>query len=182
MTELRLPGSLGSAVAAMLATLLVLAGCGTAAPGRQPLPVAATPERPADAEPQASHAESAATIENGKAPNLDEKSVIYFSLGSSAIGQDERSKLRDIAEQLKVDKTKSVQLIGYANDNGSSSFNLAVADSRVQSVGAALKKLGVKPQQIRKHVVGGEKHPVACRSAECQRKMRRVELVISAAH
>jgi OOP family OmpA-OmpF porin len=50
-----------------------------------------------------------------------------------------RSKLKRLAQRLLADKRQVVTLIGHANDNGSASFNLAVADSRIGAVAAALK-------------------------------------------
>ncbi len=110
---------------------------------------------------------------------VDEKNSIFFSLGSSAINLSGKEKLRDAAKLLKNDKKQIVTLIGHANDNGSPSFNLAVADARVQSVGAFLKSLGVKFSQIKKKVYGGEKLLNVCQSVKCRQTMRRVELVFS---
>lgn len=179
MTRASISACPGCSLLALFTPLLFVVGCSTTAPAKQAAPVPPPPAQTADAMLEPKSAELAARPEYEKGRVIDETNMIFFSLGSSAISQGERTKLRDIAEQLKSDKTMAVRLIGYASDNGSSSFNLAVADSRVQSVSAALKKLGVKPQQIKKSVMGGEKTPNACRSAECHRKMRRVELIVS---
>ena len=179
MTRASTSDSLGCSCLALFFPLLFVFGCSTTAPAKQAAPAPPIPAGAADVLPEPKSAELIARPEYQNGRVIDETNIIFFSLGSSAISQGERTKLRDVAEQLKSDKTMTVRLIGYASDNGSSSFNLAVADSRVQSVSAALKKLGVKPQQIKKSVMGGEKIPNACRSAECHRKMRRVDLIIS---
>ncbi len=104
---------------------------------------------------------------------------MFFALGSKTISARGKEKLRQVAMRLKHDENATVTLQGYANDNGSSSFNLAVADSRVGAVATYLRKLGAKPLQIKRKVIGGEKTPVNCRSSECRRLMRRVELIVS---
>ena len=104
---------------------------------------------------------------------------IYFAPGSSSISPAGRSKLKRLAQRLLADKRQVVTLIGHANDNGSASFNLAVADSRIGAVASALKKLGIAAHQIQRSVRGDEEVPADCRSSECRRAMRRVDLVFS---
>ena len=165
---------------ALSVAIALLSGCGTTSqPERpiQPVPKDAQPEGRGES-PSSDISDSA---EQNAVTSVDEKSNIFFSQGSSALSQSEKGKLQRAALLLKEDKRLSVKLIGHANDNGSRSFNLAVADARVESVSASLKKLGVKARQIKKSVVGSEKLPNACRSAECRQQMRRVELVFSKA-
>lgn len=121
------------------------------------------------------------TAEPERVSEIDEKNSVFFSLGSSAVSRAERDKLHAVAQRLKADNGLFITLIGHANDNGSSSFNLAVADARVQSIGAILKKLGVKSHQIKKRNAGSESLPSTCRSVTCRQLMRRVELLFSTA-
>lgn len=171
-------GKVRNGVLAMFVPVVFVAGCSTTAEFRQSTPAVAMPEASPTTTVEPKQADTGSQVEQSPGA-MDEKHCIFFSPGSSSIGTQEKYKLRDIAAQLKSDRAMRVTLIGYSNDNGSSSFNLAIADSRVESVGAALKQLGVKPHQIQKNVIGGEKTPSAKRSAEYRRKMRRVELVVS---
>lgn len=104
---------------------------------------------------------------------------VFFSLGSSTISSKEKYKIHSLARRLLDDKNLVVTLIGHANDNGSSSFNLAVSDSRVMAVTEQLRKYGVKRSQIRKEATGSERTPKDCRSADCRQKSRRVEFVFT---
>ena len=104
---------------------------------------------------------------------------VYFAPGSSSMNPAERSKLKGVVQRLLADKRLVVTLIGHANDNGSASFNLAVADSRIGAVAAALKKQGIAAHQIQRSAQGGEQLPADCRSSDCRRAMRRVDLVFS---
>ena len=114
-------------------------------------------------------------------PEIERPNSIFFSLGSSTVSQGERAKLLPIAQQLKEDKELTVTLNGQSNDNGSRSFNLAIADARVEAVSRILRQLGVKAQQIRKRVVGDESLLHACRTTHCRQQMRRVELLVAPA-
>ena len=113
------------------------------------------------------------------APGPVAEESIYFAPGSSSISPAGRSKLKRLAQRLLADKRQVVTLIGHANDNGSASFNLAVADSRIGAVATTLKKLGIAAHQIQRSVRGDEEVPADCRSSECRRAMRRVDLVFS---
>jgi len=104
---------------------------------------------------------------------------VYFAPGSSSMNPAERSKLKGVVQRLLADKRLVVTLIGHANDNGSASFNLAVADSRIGAVAAALKKQGIAAHQIQRSAQGGEQLTADCRSSDCRRAMRRVDLVFS---
>lgn len=165
--------------AGSLVAMLFASGCSTTSQAphfsQEPAVQASRPEAGAETRSP----ELAKQAEQRVVSEVDENTNIFFSLGSSSISPGEKAKLARAAAQLKEDKRLCVTLTGHANDNGSPSYNLAVADARIQSVSASLKKLGVRPQQIKKSVIGGEKTPSICRSQDCRRKMRRVELIIS---
>lgn len=155
-------------------SIIFLSGCSTTSqPERQ---VQQEPKLPALTEAKA-EPPLINTPEQKAVSEIDEKMCIFFVFGSSAIRRSEKFKLRDVASQLTEDHGLSVTLIGRANDNGSRSINLAVADARVEAVAAILRKLGVKAWQIKKNVIGGEKLSGNCVSTDCRRTMRRVELV-----
>lgn len=116
--------------------------------------------------------------ETEEVPVIAEENAVFFTLGSAALSHAGRQKLEIIAERLIADRTLHVSLIGYANDNGSSSFNLAVSDNRVSSVAAFLRKRGVHGEQIKVQALGSEKTPSNCRSSKCRQQFRRVDLVI----
>lgn len=114
----------------------------------------------------------------GAQENHDDE-CIFFSLGSSTVSNKEKYKIDSLARRLLNDKNLVATLIGHANDNGSSSFNLAVSDSRVMAVAKQLRKHGVQRSQIRKEALGSERTPKSCRSEECRLKSRRVEFVFT---
>lgn len=113
-----------------------------------------------------------------EAPVITAENTVFFTLGSAALAYKDKRKLETIAERLVGDRTLHVSLLGYANDNGSTSFNLAVSDNRVVAVAAFLRKQGVHSEQIRVQALGSEKNPSNCRSSKCKQAFRRVDLVI----
>ena len=167
----------------LLLPMFLMFGCGSTSQPERPVQVATMLEPLPKATAESQPSETTTVAEQNALAEVDEKNSIFFPLGSSTINHRERDNGQriyrrnvalTIANLLKNNKTMHVILIGHANDNGSSSFNLAVADARVESVSKTLKKQGVRAQQIKKRVIGGEKISRACQSAECRRKIRRV--------
>lgn len=114
-----------------------------------------------------------------EAREIHDEECVFFSLGSSIVDRKEKHKIDALTQRLLNDKNLVVTLIGHANDNGSSSFNLAVSDSRVMAVAAQLRKHGIQKSRIRKEALGSERTPKSCRSADCRQRSRRVEFVIT---
>lgn len=179
MTKVPIPRCFRAVILGLSFSITLLSGCGTTSQAERPVNQLLKPPVPTEAKAESPPGKASSLPTKKAEAEIDEKLSVFFSHGSSAVGLSEKNKLRDAAILLKEDSGLSVTLIGHANDNGSRSVNLAVADARVEAVAASLKKFGVKARQIKKNVIGGEKPPGNCGSAECRRKMRRVELVFS---
>ena len=179
MTKNPIPCARRTTLPGLIFPLLFVIGCSSTPQAERSVQAIAAPEARTEIKTESLPTDTPHQPEQNVATEIDEKNSIFFSLGSSTINQREKDKLRLIASLLKNDKALYATLFGHAFDNGSRSFNLAVADARVESVSATLKNLGVKSRQIKKVVNGEEKPPTACKSSECHRKMRRVEIIIS---
>lgn len=162
-----------------LFSMALLAGCA----GKPPLaPTApAVEERPP---PPAAAAPAAAAPATAPAPRpsdaqvmaaVDDENNVFFVLGSSMIDAVGRRKVQRHADRLKADPKLEVKLVGYTDDLGSPSYNLAIAEQRVNAIHKQLRDYGVRLNQIRRHVAGREQLAPACRTTECRQKMRRVE-------
>jgi OOP family OmpA-OmpF porin len=156
---------------------LALAGCSGTMPhdaGRS-IAVAAEPET------TVAKAPSGQKLPDPAAAMIDLRVInegnIFFEPGSTAVDVAERAKLRRHADYLKAKRKETVTLIGHTSDAGSRSFNLATAELRVTAVSKLLKSYGVSARQIRPHSVIRERIPAACKSPDCSRMARRVELV-----
>lgn len=156
------------------ATILLLAACGQA-------PVRTTGQ--ADAvSPVAQEEKSLPPVADKPSEaqimaqvNLDNS--VFFPAGGTELDAASLKRLAALAERLKAMEEGIVTLHGYTDHLGSPSYNLAIAEQRVNAVATALRRNGIAATQIRRNAVGSERVPAACRSVQCRRLMRRVELV-----
>lgn len=107
--------------------------------------------------------------------NLDNS--VFFPAVGTELDAASLKRLAALAERLKAMEEGIVTLHGYTDHLGSPSYNLAIAEQRVNAVATALRRNGIAATQIRRNAVGSERVPAACRSVQCRRLMRRVELV-----
>jgi OOP family OmpA-OmpF porin len=163
-----------------LSGLLVLAGlaaCGSNPPAVTPepaglaVPVKVQKAVPEVAENRPTEAQAMATV--------DEKNNVFFMLGATTPDAAGRQQVLQHAARLKADPKLTVTLTGYTDDQGSPSYNLAIAEQRVNGIFQVLRQNGVRLNQIRRQVAGREELAQACRSTECRKKMRRVEFAYS---
>ena len=108
----------------------------------------------------------------------DENSI-FFSSRSTTVDSAGKEKLRRIAERLVSNPKERVSLVGYNDNQGSRSYNLAITEERLLSVEKWLKSYRVPAKQIGRKRIGTPKTTAKCQSTECQQQMRRVELVFS---
>ncbi len=101
---------------------------------------------------------------------------VFFPAAGTELDAVALRRLAEHAERLKADGG-IVTLYGYTDHLGSPSYNLAIAEQRVNAVASVLRRHGVAAMQIRRNAVGSERVPTACRSVQCRQLMRRVELV-----
>lgn len=113
-------------------------------------------------------------------PPPDPESNIFFDSGSDRISAAGQRLLQKVAEKLKGKPREDITLIGHTDEAGSSEFNIALAQKRVEAVAEVLQSLGVSPRQIRHISYGNEASgPHICATARCRQNERRVELRLS---
>ena len=113
-------------------------------------------------------------------PPPDPANNIFFASGSDTITPAGRRQLSLIAEKMKSKPRADVTLIGHTDDAGSSEFNLALAQRRVEAVATELQSFGISSRQIRRVSYGNEASGAyTCASASCRQNERRVELRLS---
>ena len=155
---------------------VIIAGCAVAPPTPAPVsPAVEERQRPVAAAAEPVHSPSEVQVMAA----VDNENNVFFVLGSSGINAVGRKKVQDHARRLKADPKLEVTLVGYTDDLGSLSYNLAIAEQRVNAIHKELRSNGVRSNQIRRHVAGPEQLSPACRSTECRKKMRRVQFVYS---
>lgn len=156
-----------------LATLLLGACAGH--PVQSPSQPTPPPKAAAEKTKPPARAPSASPV----APPKHAGPSIHFATGSFRIDEDARRLLRDIAGKLKGDIRADVTLVGHTDDLGSTEFDIALAQRRVEAVAAELVALGVSSRQIRRVSYGNEAAAKPCASAACRQAQRRVDVIYS---
>lgn len=156
-----------------LALAAVLAGCA----GAPPVEVGSPGEPAVSVSPAPLPMPPAEVAEKEAPPPLAPADNVFFRAGATQLDAAEQSKLPAHARRLKDDPRQVLTLVGHTDDQGSRSYNLAIAEGRVEAVFRALRKMGVPARQLQRYPVGREKTRRGCTTAECRQTMRRVELV-----
>lgn len=103
---------------------------------------------------------------------------VNFVTGSDEIAAESRSVLDDVAETLIRNSDVNVEVAGYTDDRGASSFNQALSQKRAEAVRAYLQSSGVAANRMEAKGYG-EDDPIGDNSTSAGRAMnRRVELHI----
>ena len=144
------------------------------------LPVTlSTPSMPNNAPIQSADASSVPTAPVNAPATKGDPDSVYFSFGATRVDLEGQQKLRTHALRLKENPDLKVTLIGHTDHLGSRSYNLAIAEQRIETVGKLLTTYRVKKSQIRRYAVGSEKAERNCTTKACRQKIRRVELIFS---
>lgn len=125
---------------------------------------------------KSSAAEAPPASEEKPAATVSDDKVIYFPLRVAIVDDAGKQKLRQHAQYLKQNPKSFVMLLGYIDDEGSRSYNLAITEQRILAVRKLLRTYGAPMKQIRRK---SEKTQSKCASADCRQKMRKVELIFS---
>jgi outer membrane protein OmpA-like peptidoglycan-associated protein len=107
---------------------------------------ASPPQAPAAAVAPAAST-TAVTPANSSAP-APGAVVIKFGFDSSVLEQEEANKLGSIVTTLKAEPKSKVQLRGYADKKGSTSYNFGLSQARAMSVQDTLRLAGVETSRV----------------------------------
>jgi K(+)-stimulated pyrophosphate-energized sodium pump len=103
---------------------------------------------------------------------------IYFELGSSSIDDAAGQAIQRHAAKLRAAPELLVTVIAHTDDLGSSSFELAKGQERLDVVRKKLEESKVSPARIRTENHGSEsRSPLRCEDEECRAKNRRVDFL-----
>ncbi|MEB2775175.1 OmpA family protein [Algoriphagus sp. D3-2-R+10] len=89
-------------------------------------------------------------IEKNVQTFLNESKVeVYFDINESSLSDQERNKLSPVSNYLKKNPEFYVQLVGFADNTGSVTYNLALTEKRVEEVSKTLTDYyNISPAQI----------------------------------
>jgi outer membrane protein OmpA-like peptidoglycan-associated protein len=104
---------------------------------------------------------------------------IHFDTNSSAVKDDSRQTLIQLAEVLKKYPEDIILVAGHTDSDGAADYNMRLSEARAQAVADILIANGVAIESIQAHGYG-ETQPVAENTtAEGKAQNRRVELSIT---
>jgi len=138
---------------------------------------ARTPQRAANVALQSPSGDEESAAEKLPYVSAVAENSVYFPSSRASIDERGTALLRQHAAQLKENSRLVVTLVAYTDNLGSRSYNLAIAEQRMDAVAEALHALGVPMRQIRRENAGSSKTSATCNTAVCRQQMRRVELM-----
>ncbi len=102
---------------------------------------------------------------------------IYFAYDKADIGSDQQSSIQEDASFLKQHSGIHFTVEGHCDERGSTEYNLALGDSRANSVKSALVGAGVSADTIKTVSYGKEKPFCSESNEQCWQQNRRGHFV-----
>ena len=158
--------ALQATVLAKRATKSVAADCGVAKTEPPPPP----PPHASDA----TNASAGATL-----GGPFEWRPIYFDFNESAVRDDSKAYLAEVASQLQAESVR-LRIEGHTDNRGSTEYNLALGERRAAAVRKYLGTLGVAPDRLSILTYGEERPAEPGNDETAHAKNRRSELKIVA--
>lgn len=103
--------------------------------------------------------------------------VVLFDLDSSQVNATEATKLQDALQALSSNAALRVEIRGFADKSGSSSYNLGLSRSRATAVQDIFRRAGIADSRINILPMGSFAAG-ASTTPEQTREMRRVEVLL----
>lgn len=111
-----------------------------------------------------------------KKPDI-EKETLLFSFDSAVIKKDQHPQLVMIAQKLAENQNMKVQINGYADSIGGSSYNMQLSKRRAEGIKGLLISFGVSPDQIEINCFGEDRPAATNVTPEGRRLNRRAEIL-----
>ena len=103
--------------------------------------------------------------------------AVFFPAGGTVLVGDARDNLRRVANFMRQEAHRTLELRGHSDSVGSRAANLRLSRQRAEAVRDHLIELGVEPRRLKVRALG-ERDPIASNATEQGRlKNRRVDLV-----
>lgn len=107
------------------------------------------------------------------------KQSVYFDYNSSDIKPQYTRVIEEQAGYMKSHPADTVTLLGNTDERGSDEFNLALGETRANSVRKMMVALGIPLSKFKIISFGSQKPRLACHDESCWKENRRVDFVHS---
>jgi len=81
-------------------------------------------------------------------PDVLQADTVYFAFDSSAIKEDEKSKVSAVADYLKSNTSNAVKVEGHCDERGTEEYNRALGERRALALREELIRLGIPPSRV----------------------------------
>lgn len=116
-----------------------------------------------------------------------EQRTVYFDFNKSTLNAKEKAKLDDLARIISGSKSvSSVDVVGYADQIGTNSYNKRLSTKRAQTVKSYLASKGLKTRNVRVEGMGEKGSVTHCADTlprneliACLAEDRRVEIELN---
>ena len=105
-------------------------------------------------------------------------SDILFDYDKADVRASEGTKIKEVAAYLAKNPDTQLSLNGYADQRGTSPYNLALSKKRVENVRRELVAAGVPADRIRTEAFGEKRPKCNEKTEECWQANRRVDVWI----
>lgn len=113
--------------------------------------------------------------------------TVYFDFNKSGLSKAEKAKLNEVVRIIKESqKVESVDIVGYADQIGTSSYNKRLSTKRANNVKAYLASKGLKTRNVRVEGKGDSASVTNCADIKeraelisCLAEDRRVEIKLN---
>jgi len=105
------------------------------------------------------------------------KQSVYFDFDKFVVKPEYHDVMDKQSAFIKDHKNDVVTLEGYADERGSSEYNLALGSKRANAAKVSLKIMGASAAQIKEVSFGEEKPRLPCHEEQCWKENRRVDFV-----
>ncbi|OIQ92986.1 outer membrane lipoprotein Omp16 precursor [mine drainage metagenome] len=103
------------------------------------------------------------------------KESVYFDFDKYNVKPQYENVIQQNADFMKEFGKDTVVLEGNTDERGSKEYNLALGQKRAESVGQALKLMGIPDSRIEAVSFGEEKPRATCNEEKCWKENRRVD-------
>lgn len=116
----------------------------------------------------------------GKIVLASNERSVYFAAESTQLTESAMREIKRHADRLCADRSRSLTLTAFSDDDGSTSYGIALGAQRAELIRQQLLSLNVAPSQIHITSFSQEKYAVvSCKTDSCRASSRRVQFQYS---